>query len=404
MRARLRDEWLLWAVALGGVLLMSVIGLRDFAFTDYDVEASGAVRALTNGDIAGFLSGAPIYAGSLVLRAPFAIVTSSLGGGEVAVWRALSIPCLLAGAVLAIMLARRMRLRGATRASEILAVALLTANPIELRMLEIGHPEELLCAVFAIGALLAASSRRTLWAMVLLGLALVTKVWAVLAIGPVLLALPAPARARALKTGGAIAAVAVAALLASGALGMVVNGARQTGSIFNPWQLWWPLGDVTNLSATGLPKAGARVPPPWLTQLTHPLIASLVIPLSALWWRRHRAEARGGESLLGLLALLLLLRCVLDPWNTDYYQLPFLFALLAFECLYRRERPPVLALGATLAVWLTFVELTPRLGPDVLCVLFLAWSLPLAAWLARVAFAAPARAAAPNRAAQAAYV
>ena len=64
----------------------------------------------------------------------------------------------------------------------------------------------------------------------------------------------------------------------------------------------------------------------------------------------HRAAPRfGGEQLLLLLALLLLLRCVLDPWNVVYYELPFLLALLCWEALCRPERPPVLALAASLA-------------------------------------------------------
>ena len=32
-----------------------------------------------------------------------------------------------------------------------------------------------------------------------------------------------------------------------------------------------------------------------------------------------------------LLALVLLLRCALDPWNNLYYRLPFLLALMAYE-------------------------------------------------------------------------
>jgi hypothetical protein len=35
-----------------------------------------------------------------------------------------------------------------------------------------------------------------------------------------------------------------------------------------------------------------------------------------------------------------------------------------------------------LATWLTFQTLDPLLGPDLLCVTYLTWALPLAAWLA----------------------
>ena len=69
-------------------------------------------------------------------------------------------------------------------------VGLCAANPITLRALDIGHPEELLGAVLCAGAVLAALRGRATLAGVLLGLAMANKAWAVLAIGPVLLALP----------------------------------------------------------------------------------------------------------------------------------------------------------------------------------------------------------------------
>ena len=75
---------------------MSWLTLQGFAWNDYDDEVSVAFRALIAGDVAGFLGQVPAYGGSLVLRAPFAGATAALGGGELAVYRAVSIPCLLA--------------------------------------------------------------------------------------------------------------------------------------------------------------------------------------------------------------------------------------------------------------------------------------------------------------------
>jgi len=134
------------------------------------------------------------------------------------------------------------------------------------------------------------------------------------------------------------------------------------------------------------------VPPAWLSPLTHPLIAFLVVPLSALWARmRGWAPRIAGEQVLALLALLLLARGVLDPWNTIYYELPFLLALVAWEALCVPGRLPVVSLAATALLWATF-EWAPRvLSPDLQCVFFLAWSLPLGVWLARETFAPGAR-------------
>lgn len=392
--ARLREERLLWAIAICGAVVLGWLGLQDFAFTDYDVEVSAAYRSLIDGDLSGFLAQVPAYGGSMVLRLPFAALTAALGGGEIAVYRAVSIPGLVALVVLAIVLARCMAERGLSRGMRVLVVVLCAINPVTLQGLQIGHPEELMCTAFAVGALLAASRERPLLAAVLLGLAIGTKAWAVLAIGPVLLALPAR-RLFVLAVAGAVTGLIMLPLLFAGSADQIVHGARQTGILFNPWQIWWPLGDVVNVGYDGLPKPGARFAPAWLAQITHPLIASLVVPLSLLWWHRRRHEGLHGDHLLALLALLMLLRCILDPWNTSYYQLPLVISLLGWEALCRTWQPPVLTLAASAATWVTFVTLRTGTDPNLLCAIYLAWALPLAAWLAYAAFW-PARAHTPR--------
>jgi hypothetical protein len=393
--ARLRHDWPWIAAALLCTALMSTAGLVGFAWNDYDAEVSAAMRALIDGHLVAYLQQLPAYGGSLVLRAPFASATAALGGGELAVYRAVSIPCLLAVAWLAVVLVGRMRARERTVGARALVLGLCVFNPVTLRALELGHPEELLAAALAIGAVLAASDRRTLLAAVLLGLAMATKAWAVLAIGPVLLALPAR-RVRALVIAGTVTAVVLAPILLAGAHHALITGVGTTGGvIFQPWQLFWWLGDTGHvvIGANGMPKPdGYRVPPEWLSPLTHPLIAFLVVPLSALWARvRGWAPRIEGEQVLALLALLLLARGVLDPWNTIYYELPFLLALVAWEALCVPGRLPIVALAATTLTWATFEWMADVLSPDLQCVFFLAWSLPLWAWLARETFAPGAR-------------
>lgn len=381
---------------------MSWSGLVGFAWSDYDYEVSDALQALMRGDVASFLAQVPAYGGSLVLRAPFAGAVAALDGGELAVYRAVSIPCLLAGAALAIVLVRRMGGRGRSSGVRALVLGLCVANPVTLRALDVGHPEELLCAALAIGAVLAATDRRIVLAAILLGLAVATKAWAVLAIGPVLLALPAR-RLVALALAGAVTTVVLAPIALAGSHDTLVTGAGTTGQIFHPWQLFWMLGHTGHVvvGGDGLLKPGYRVAPEWLSPLTHPLIAFLVVPLTLLWARvRAGAPRIDGEQVLLLLALLLLLRCVLDPWNVVYYELPFLLALLAWEALCRLERPPILALAATVVVWVTFERTRSQpqvLSPDMRNVFFLAWSLPLVVWLARETFAPGARVRASRR-------
>ena len=95
--------------------------------------------------------------------------------------------------------------------------------------------------------------------------------------------------------------------------------------------------------------------------------------------------AIGERDALLLLALVLLLRCVLDTWDTVYYALPFIFALLVWEVCgdnARNARPPVLALASTVLAWLSFQWLPEHASPDAQAAFFLAWTLALCAGLA----------------------
>ncbi len=99
------------------------------------------------------------------------------------------------------------------------------------------------------------------------------------------------------------------------------------------------------------------------------------------------------SAALLLLALLLLLRCMLDTWDNVYYPLPFLLALLAWEA--ESGRAPALALLGVVLVW-TNAWLSLHMSADFQAAFFLLWSLPLAAMLGLLLFA-PERALAPHR-------
>ncbi len=76
-----------------------------FAWSDYEAEARPAFEALVHGHLALFLQLTPVYGGSLVLRAPFALAPELWGGGELAVYRMVALPCLLSAAALGVWLA-----------------------------------------------------------------------------------------------------------------------------------------------------------------------------------------------------------------------------------------------------------------------------------------------------------
>lgn len=343
-------------------MLLAVLGLQDFAFNDYDSEARPAFSALTGGDLATFFEGLPAYAGSMLLRAPFALGADTLGGGELAVYRAVAIPGLLALAALAVTLALRVPGRGAW-----VALAVVAANPLALEALEYGHAEELMVGSLCVGAVLLALGDRAIPAGVVIGVAVAAKPWALLAVGPVLLALPR-GQLRALLAAGVAGGVFVLPVLLFGGVGARVGA--ETGVVFHPWQVWWFLGDGT-APANGV--AGYRDAPAWLSPITHPLILVTGILLSAAWARRGRDRT----DALALLALILLMRCLLDPWNNPYYELPFVLGLLAWECA-RGAAVPILATSATGLCWLTLIFAPEHVSPDVYSALYLAWAVPCA--------------------------
>ena len=160
------------------------------AFTDYEAEAEPALLALRHGHLAGFLHHLPAYGGSLILRAPFALLPAAWHGGDLALFRTMAAPCLLAAVALAVVLHGAPCGLGAGRIAAWSALVLVAANPLTLRALEVGHPEELLGGALCVGAGLAAIARRPLLAGALLGAAMANKPWAVVAVVPVLLMLP----------------------------------------------------------------------------------------------------------------------------------------------------------------------------------------------------------------------
>jgi hypothetical protein len=390
MRQLLRQNALCAFVAAMASATMAWLGLYGFAWNDYETEARPAFGALAQGHVVEFLRLAPAYGGSFVERAPFALLPSLWGGGELAVYRMVALPCLLAAALLGVWLVVRMRSEKCSRLNRAVVLGLCVASPLTLQALEIGHPEELLGACMCIAAVLLANRNRMVPAALILGLAIANKEWALLAIGPVLLALPAKRRLLCMTIAGATS-VAVLAPLALVSSGGFISGtqaiATAPSSIFQPWQVWWFLGHHGALvhGLFGSPKVGYRIAPSWVGAVSHPLILLVGAVMTASLWLSRRRAGSGAllserDALLAL-ALLLLMRCVLDTWNTEYYLLPCVFALLTWEARGSGDRPPVLALSSTLLVWLSFQWAPAHISADAAAALFLAWSLPLTALL-----------------------
>jgi len=145
--------------------------------------------------------------------------------------------------------------------------------------------------------------------------------------------------------------------------------------------VWWFLGAPLH-GAQALAKPGHRISPPWLGGFIHVAIVAVGVPLSLLWSRRPHTRT---DALL-LLALLMLLRCALDPWDVSYYALPFVFALLAWEGLWG-PRAPVCALAASVIAWLLFGWLPSHANPDGQAAAYLLCVVPALAVLATRVYA-----------------
>jgi hypothetical protein len=357
--------------ALAALLLAATSRLG----TDYPFDAGPAISALARGDLHGFASDqAQMGPLSLLLRAPLAALA---GVDSIWAYRLGALACLLALVALGVTVARR-----APASFAPIAALLLVVNPVTLDALRLGHPEELLGAALCAAALILARER-PLAAGVALGAALATKQWALIAIAPVLLAAPRHARVRlALTAGGVVAAVVAPLALADPhafveALRHPAFGVAEmrTGNV-------WGWAAITNHIALG-PRdvVTAYTVPDWLQHGAHPLVAALTLGLGVAALRMRRAI-----DPLALLALLMLVRCVLDPWNHAYYHAPFLVALIAWEVIEARRAPWLSAACAG------FLGVVFGLSLPVADVLYTAWALPLVLWLSRRALrSAPVR-------------
>lgn len=325
---------------------------------DYPGDAAPAIEALTHGHLHAYLAAKPAMGPFATLaQAPFA----ALGSTPLAEYQWACLACLLAVAALGLYLARVVARRGASPASQILLPLFCLVNPLTFAALEAGHPEELLTAALAVAAVAVAAEGHGNRAAILLGLAVASKQWAVIAIFPTLMALPS----RRVHC-GALAGLVVAALMLPGLVAApdsflsVQSHAASGGGIATIWSAWYPATSEVTLHFGGGLTGSVHQLPSWLEALTHPLIVALVfaIPL-VLWAWRGRFGLAGNEA-MALLALLALVRCALDPVDNLYYHAPLLLALLGWDAM-SADRLPLRGLGGV-AVALFFLSWSRNLG------------------------------------------
>jgi hypothetical protein len=388
------------AVALCAAIALTQAVGADYGNLDchlrdkYCDDAAPAIDSLIHGHVADFFDRQPLMGPvSLYVRAPVAAL-AGLGDYDFKlVYDLGALACMLALAAGALALMATMRSRGHPPWQQALAGVLLLVNPVVFKVLQAGHPEELLGTAACLGAGLAILARRDTSAGVLLGVALATKLWAAVIAPGVLLAAD---RRVALRV-GVIAAVVTALLYApmvagdAGRFRSTLHAANKLGTLpgsvtsANVW--WFVASEKVPFERYVAVRDGQLVTEPVVgftmkdsvAPLTHPTVILLAAVLSLLWARGPRARAP--DTLLLLFALCFLLRCIFDPGNWSYYHLPAIASLLAYESVAFR-RPPWAAIWLMGCVWATAL-LAPHIHSDAgFGLLYLGWALPTAAGLA----------------------
>jgi hypothetical protein len=372
------------AVACMASVLALAPGSGDYQLFDQLSDSVGdnpapAIDALVDGRIGAALDLHPWMGSlSLLLRWPFAAAGEAVGLGELAVYKLGALVCFIALGLLALALDRRLAAQGRSLTTRLIASGAMLINPATVSAVGQGHPEELLTTALCVGAVLVAP-RRPIAAALLLGLALATKQWALVALPVVIVAARPGGRWRLALTTIAIAGAITLPLVvgAPDRLWSIVAEASSPATLA-PANVWAPFAETrmrTYFDGEAVRTATGYAMPRSLQPFPRPLILLAPIVLSLLALRRGRLSA---VDAVGLLALCFLLRCLLDPVNLAYYYVPFLTALVSYESL-RWERPPILTLLAAAGVWVTFNAFDDRTTTSVAWAL---WALPMALSLA----------------------
>jgi glycosyl transferase family 87 len=388
-----------WQGAIAGAVLAasSYVALSAPLGHDYrgssckDCDFAGPpIDALVHGHVSTFFSTQPFMGSvSLLLRAPVVWLVQRLGGDELWQYRLGSLACLLVAAALVWLVVSLMQRRGQSALAQLTVIVLILSGPMTFKSLYWGHPEELMGAALAVGGVLLAGHGRGLLAGIALGLAVATKQWALLAVLPAVM-VAGDQRKHLLAGGGLVAAAFTLPMLLgdpSRFIHQSLNAGVGSGEI-TPTNLWWPFHFASGEYISPGHAATLYSIPGWLGRISHPLVVMLGLGLSLLYW--HRNRDRHSYDALQLLALLFLLRCVLDPLTFSYHHLPFLTALAVFEGLRRRGLPLVSLASAGALGWIAYL-VAPNAAPDTLNLAYLAWALPTVAYLAVLCFVPNAR-------------
>ena len=356
-------------------------------------DPSRSLHAIAHGDISDFFRYQPVMGVvSLAVRAPAVAVADAAHANVYDEYRAGAAVCMALACALAVWLAYLARRRGAALPPVLAVLALWLVTILWTRALFAGHPEEPLAAVLALSAIAMAAERRVVAAGILLALAVATKEWALLTAPAVFFAAPA-SEWRRVAAPALIGIVLLTGLMAVGNLSSFRRAhAGQRESVvhkLSPATLWYRLGEKRATGRFANRTIYESYPPTLIGRGARPFVILFGAVASLFFWRRNGHDV--GRA-FALAALVLLARGLFDTETVSYHLIPMLIAVGAWE-IFDRKRFPIVATGAIVAMQLTtrLVLSHSETTFSAYNATYLAWTIPLFAYLAVVTFRRPRR-------------
>jgi hypothetical protein len=330
-----------WIRCVAGLLALGLLGLVVFSVAgsgDYNADAAAngdnvapGIGALLHGSVGGYFARQPIIGlTSILLRLPFSALAAALGGNALGIYKFGAVACLLPLALAAAWLIGAPGLPLKARVLRLLAVIAVIQSPILEAAVELGHPEDVLAAVLASAAAVMAARGHARSAATLLGLSIGAKEWALVALVPVMIALPGRRRKVAAIVGLFVVVLVGLPWLADPAAFERALDVERGARYLSPLSPLWPVGVPISLIGGGYVAAGRALP--WgLTRSSASLGLLVVAGLIAVVWYLRLRRRGAVFNPIGLLALLGALPCVCDTVDQRYYWLSLLLPLAAWE-------------------------------------------------------------------------
>jgi hypothetical protein len=340
-------------LALLGVIAFSLGGSGDYHIVGRvgGDNAGPGIAALLHGSISGYLSHQPVMGlTSILLRLPVAGIAALAGAGQRTTYELGAFACVLPLALTAVWLARAGDLPTDRRVYGLIALLVLILSPVFRTALGAGHPEGVLAGVLATAAVVVATQGRARVAAVVLGLAIGSQDWALIAVPPVLIAVPGRRR-EVIMIAGAIAALLTTAVWAADPSAFAAAANNESASRFlTPLSLLWPI--AVPLHLPGATVEWARAMPFGMRRPEATLVAAVLVGVPCAAWFVSGARRGARWDPLALLALLGLLRCVCDSTHEEYYAIAALIPIVAWEAINSR----IAIVGALISVraWLMY--------------------------------------------------